>query len=172
MIYKFVLLFLYMNIDIDSFLHQCKKDGLMEEVGEMEKLDLQKILENTERESYLERKTMKDISQEIYDSLLAFPDDLREKYYTQLEDYRYVEKVCDLRLGVYTKCLGIVNNKLGRGGVLLKVDVYDDKISLLLKTGPYFQRHSFNDSVVFQKISLEEKMVLLSCEYYNNENLP
>jgi len=157
-------------MNIDSFLHSCKKDGLMEDIGEMEKLDLQKILENTDRESYLEGKTMKDISQEIYDSLLALPDDLREKYYTQLEDYRYVEKVCDLRLGIYTKCLGNVNNKLGRGGVLLKVDVYEDKISLLLKTGPYFQRHSFNDSVVFQKISLEEKMVLLSCEYYNNEN--
>jgi hypothetical protein len=143
----------------------------MEEDEEIEELDLAKILENVQIESYLEGKTMKDVSQEIYDSLLVFTDEVqREKYYTQLVDYRYVEKVCDLRLGVYTKCLSVVGNKVGKGGILVKVDVYEDKISLLCKTGAYFQRHSFNDSVIFQKLSLEEKMVLFSCDYYTQNS--
>ena len=154
-------------MNIDSFLQNFTNNELMEEIEEIEKIDLQKILENTNRESYLEGKTLKDVSQEIYDSLLVFSEDLREKYYTQLSDYRYVEKVCDLRLGVNTKCFCIHENKVGKGGFLVKVDVYEDKISLLCKNGAYFQRHSFNDSVVFQKMSVEEKMVLLSCEYCN-----
>lgn len=150
---------------IESFLHNAKKDGLLEDIEENEKIDLQKLLENANRDSlYLEGKTMKDILQEIYDSLLIFSEENREKYYTQLEGYRYIEKVCDLRLGIYTKCLSI-ENKTGKGGILVKVDVYEDKISLLCKNGCYFQRHSFNDSIIFQKLSLEEKMVLLSCEY-------
>jgi hypothetical protein len=121
--------------------------------------------------SYLEGKTLTNISQEIYDSLQGFSDEFREKYYEQLAgEFRYVEKVCDLRLGVYTKCLTILGKKVGKGGILVKVDVYEDKISLLCKMGAYFQRHSFNDSVVFQKMSLDEKMVLISNEYcYKSE---
>jgi hypothetical protein len=116
--------------------------------------------------SYLEGKTLKDISQEIYDSLEVFGEECREKYYLQLTgEFRYVERVCDLRLGVYTKCLTTVGKKAGKGGILVKVDVYEDKISLLCKMGAYFQRHSFNDSIIFQKMSLDEKMVLVSNEY-------
>ena len=123
-------------------------------------------LYETSSASYLEEKTLKDISQEIYDSLQVFEEECREKYYLQLAgDFRYVERVCDLRLGVYTKCLTIFGKKVGKGGILVKVDVYEDKISLLCKLGAYFQRHSFNDSVVFQKMSLDEKMVLVSNEY-------
>ena len=113
--------------------------------------------------AYLEGKTLKDISQEIYDSLLGFSD--KEKYYKQLEDYRYIDKVCDLRLGSYTK---IYINSKWKGGILTKIDVYEENISLLLKNKSCFQRYSFNDSIVYQKLSLDEKMILLSYEYYTN----
>jgi hypothetical protein len=110
--------------------------------------------------AYLEGKTLKDISLELYDSLLRFSD--KEKYYKQLEDYRYVEKVCDMRLGIYTK---IYINEKWKGGILTKIDVYEENISVLLKNKLSFQRYSFNDSIVYQKLCLDEKMVLLSYEY-------
>jgi len=123
------------------------------------------ILSNSSEYSYLEFKTMKDISQEIYDSLFEFVD--KEKYYKQLEEYRYVEKVCDLRLGTYTKCF--TKKKEWKGGILIKIEVFEENISILCKNGAYFQRYSFNDSIVYQKLSLEEKMILVSYDYYKNK---
>jgi hypothetical protein len=146
---------------MESFFEIAKKELALE------KLDIEKILENTTNYSYLEGKSVKQMSQDNYDSLLAYPEELREHYYKQLEEYRLVEKVCDLRLGMYTKILSenYCKVKKGKGGILVKVDVFEDKISLLCKNGAYFQRYSFNDFIVFQKISLEEKLVLLSYEY-------
>jgi hypothetical protein len=131
-----------------------------------EEVDIESLLKNLDNYSYLEGKTLKQTKQEIYDSLLEFNEELRERYYTQLEEYRYVEKVCDLCLGVYTKFfIGVSESTKVKGGILVKVDVYEDKISLLCKNGAHFQRYSFNDCLVFQKLSLDEKMVLLSSEY-------
>lgn len=123
---------------------------------------IENLLANSEMYSYLEGKTLAIISSEIYDSLEMFSE--KEKYCKQLEDYRYVEKICDLRLGIYTK---IYSNKWG-GGILVKIDVYEKNISILLKNRQFFQRYSFNDCLVYQKMSLEEKMVLYSYDYYKN----
>ena len=132
------------------------------EIDEDINKNIENMLANSEIYSYLEGKTLCDISLEIYDSLDFLSE--REKYYKQLEDYRYVEKICDLRLGIYTK---IYSNKWS-GGILVKIDVYEKNISILLKNGQFFQRYSFNDCCVYQKISLEEKMILYSNDYYKN----
>jgi hypothetical protein len=120
-------------------------------------------------ESYLEKKTMNRVSQDIYDYLLnmnELSEEDRDKYYKQLQGYRWVDKVCDLRLGKYTKCF--VHGKSGGGGILVKIDVYEENISLLCKIGTHFHRYSFNETSVFQKLSLEEQMILLSNEYLQN----
>jgi len=148
--------------EIKSFFEIAKKDN------EFNEIDVENILQNLENYSYLEGRSLTNISQEIYDSLLVFPEDVVERYYQQLEDYRIVEKVCDLRLGIYTKFLDGSQKKKGKGGILVKIDVFEDKISLLCKNGIQFQRYSFNDSLVYQKLSLDEKMVLLSFDYYKN----
>jgi hypothetical protein len=147
--------------DIKSFFEIAKKDV------EFNEFDIENLLKNLENYSYLEGKSLTDISQEIYDSLLAFRKEDIERYYQQLQDYRFVEKVCDLRLGIYTKFLDS-SHKKGKGGILVKIDVLEDKISLLCKNGIQFQRYSFNDSIVYQKLSLDEKMILLSFDYYKN----
>uniref|UniRef100_A0A6C0I134 Uncharacterized protein n=1 Tax=viral metagenome TaxID=1070528 RepID=A0A6C0I134_9ZZZZ len=146
---------------MESFFEIAKKEL------DLEKMDIEKILENSDEYSYLEGKSLKQLSQDNYDSLLAYPEELREHYYKQLEEYRLVEKVCDLRLGIYTKFLfeKYCKSKKGKGGILVKIDVLEDKISLLCKNGAYFQRYSFNDFIVFQKLSLDEKLVLLSFDY-------
>jgi hypothetical protein len=67
---------------------------------------------------------------------------------------------------IYTKCFND-DNKQG-GGILVKIDVFEEKISLLCKNGSHFQRYSFNDSLIYQKLSMEEKMIVLSYEYFEN----
>jgi hypothetical protein len=150
--------------EMKSLFENAKKEN---ESNELSKIDIETILQNSENYSYLEGKSLNIVSQEIYDSLLVYPGNLIEHYYQQLvEDYRFVEKVCDLRLGIYTKFLD--GSQKAKGGILVKIDVYEDKISLLCKNGIHFQRYSFNDCLVYQKLSLEEKMVLLSFDYYKN----
>lgn len=141
-----------------SILELANKDQIDEDINK----NIENMLANSEMYSYLEGKTLLDISSEIYDSLEFFSE--KEKYYKQLEGYRYVEKICDLRLGVYSK---IYSNKWS-GGILVKIDVYEKNISILLKNGQFFQRYSFNDCRVYQKMSLEEKMILCSYNYYKN----
>ena len=107
-----------------------------------------------------ERKTVRDLVSSIHDGryreqkarMLSIYDKYQLSYIIEEDDV------------ISSK---IYSNKWS-GGILVKIDVYEKNISILLKNGQFFQRYSFNDCCVYQKISLEEKMILYSNDYYKN----
>lgn len=129
-------------------------------------------LENLDR-SYLDGKSMRDISQEIYDVLVerlhSNPEQL-QTYYKKLEGYRLVERVCDLRMGTQLRPLLLSDMRLAAGGILVKIDVQDEGVGLLCKSRGHFQRYSFNHCLVFHKLTVDEQMILVANEADMGEN--
>ena len=79
--------------------------------------------------------------------------------------YQYINRVCDIRLGRFIRSIKKGTSILHRGGILSSIDVKDSGVVLLcrnVKNG--FFRLKWDDCLLFQQLSLEEKMILsLDC---------
>jgi hypothetical protein len=84
----------------------------------------------------------------------------------RLMGYRYVDRVCDLRNGQLIRW--IKNDKLTNGGLLMNVKIENNGVLLLCKNNANrFFNVRFDDSVLFQKLSMEEQIVLMA----NSQNI-
>lgn len=132
-------------------------------------IDIDKLLEDIESETteYLEGKTVEIIYNRIKTVIINScffqnTDSIIEK----LIGYRYIERVCELRLGVYCRWINKTSKKLEAGGIIISTKICDEGIQVICKTA--FGRHvsfRFNESIVFQKLTVEEQLILLAYEH-------
>lgn len=145
-------------------------------------IDVDKLLAKIENEDnhYLENKTLQDISKDIFDALGEFDisKDLASNFCERLSGYRYVERVCDLRNGKMMRWIKRPTNvslnqkSLTNGGILMNIKIENSGVQLLCRNNSNrFFNIKFDDCLVFQKLTMEEQLILMSYEYIDNSEV-
>jgi hypothetical protein len=128
-------------------------------------IDVNHILEKTEKEHYLENKSLDDISNDIFSEIrnLNLTEDTMKDYCTRLYGYRHVDRVCDLRNGRFMRWIKKTDKKLTNGGLLINVKLDVNGTVLLCKNNSNrFFNVRFDDCIIFQKLTMEEQFILLA----------
>jgi predicted HTH transcriptional regulator len=145
-------------------------------------IDINKLLDKVENSdaSYLENKTLRDISQEVLQSLesLELPDNIVMSYCLRLTGYRLVDRICDLRNGRMMRWIkinpeteglkneGLKNRVLTNGGILMSVKIENRGILLLCRNNMNrFFNVRFDDCLIYQKLTMDEQLIVMSTEY-------
>jgi predicted HTH transcriptional regulator len=141
-------------------------------------IDINKLLDKVENNdaSYLENKTLKDISREILQSLesLELPDSIIMSYCLRLTGYRLVDRICDLRNGRMMRWIKINPQAAGasssriltNGGILMSVKIENRGILLLCRNNMNrFFNVRFDDCLIYQKLTMDEQLIVMSTEY-------
>jgi hypothetical protein len=75
-----------------------------------------------------------------------------------MEDYQLIEELHEIKEGRYIKWFKIEERKW-RGGFVVKVDIEEDGARILVKKGIYLMTCIVDDSIVYQKLSLDEQLI-------------
>ena len=136
-------------------------------IDENELLD---ALENETNSSIvnLTNRKIKEHKNTILQQIFSKKEDLK-KYNKVLKDYRYCNDMRDIQYGFFVRWFNLKdedNISLKKGAVILDMLIVEGGVQLLLKT---FRNNlfkiKFDEVVLFQKISREEKLILSVLEY-------
>jgi hypothetical protein len=130
--------------------------------------DLLNSLENKNND-YLIDKTLNDIQNEIINIFNQnnFSKEKTRELCQKLADYRYVDEIYELHKGKHVRWItpGNNNNKLTNGGIVVDVKFLDNGTHVLcMNNQRRFIQYKFDDSLTFQKLSLEEQLILMAYE--------
>jgi hypothetical protein len=155
---------------------------LLDSINANDYLDAVENKNNT----YLENKTSNIIVDEIVKSFNDLGDDEPEfrisnndqiKYIKALSGYRYVDELDVLHLGKYTRWIQKYADtapyyKMASGGFLVAIDFIETGIILTVKIwrAPWVIRISFDDCLIYQKLSYGEYLVLMANDYLLSRN--
>jgi hypothetical protein len=135
-------------------------------------INIEELLENIESETteYLEGKSLKTISKTIRNILesTGYFQNI-DSIFDKLIGYRYVERVCEIRPGVYIRWINPDKKRLESGGTVISVKICEKCVQVICKT--VIGRHisfRFNECVVFQKLTTEEQLILMAYEHIEN----
>jgi hypothetical protein len=119
----------------------------------------------TPNTDYLEGKTLKSISKDVFDSLAE--NVCRESHCQKLVGYRLVDEIYQLHKGKHVRWIRLEHpEKLMVGGILVDIRFTDNGVNLLcrLHTGRFTQ-YRFDQCLTYQKLSDEEQMILALYEH-------
>jgi len=161
------------EIDIQEIFENAKKDPSL-----FSSIDIDELLDKIENETneYLENKTLSDISKIIFETLVEYScqnpklsQEMIQQYCNKLSGYRCVERICDLRQGIYIRWMKHGETKLANGGIVVNVKI-GDEVQIVCKTHiGSFLSIKFNDCILFQKLTMEEQLILMSYDYIQKE---
>jgi len=144
-------------------------------------VDVDNLLQSLEKESheYLENKSFKTIAEDIINELrsLSIREDEIPALCNKLNEYFIVKNIHEFRKSHFIRYIKKGETKLYNGGIL--VNVYksnkgDKEITYvkLLIFGNRFITIRLDDYVFFQKLTPDEKIILLSFDYIEKLYLP
>ena len=132
-------------------------------------IDIDALIKKMENNHYLENKSLDDVSKEIFDAIHSLgcseeDEENQQKICMRLSGYRLVDRICDLRNGRLVRWIKKKNPKiLTNGGLLVNVSIENTGVKLLCKNNMNrFFNFFFDDCLVFQKLSVEEQIVLMA----------
>lgn len=154
-------------MDYNKLLEEAREDPSL-----FSTIDVDELLSKVENANHLENKTIRTIARENHDVIaeLNISEELLQKFCDKLTGYRHVDKICDLLLGRIVIVIKRQNpTKLIGYSSVVRIDILDNGVYFLLLTcNRKFLRFKFDECVVFQKLTTEEQLVLMSCEYAQN----
>lgn len=164
-----------MQNDISEIYENALKDPtLLSTININELLD---TLEDDNKSSYLENKTLKMINKEVYDAIseLGCSEEQHVDLYSRLMGYRLVSEICYLHVGKFVKAIrrdgsakismmGIVSNiKFNDNGILIRIIVPSSKKNLHMN-------YLFDNYITFQKLSDNEQLILMAYDTLESMN--
>ncbi len=136
-------------------------------------IDVDTLLDKIDEKHFLENKTVQDLSKEILEALqtISCPD--IEKLCLRLSGYQFIDRLCDLRLGRLVRWIKRTGNSLTNGGILMDVKIENKGVKLLCKNNMnrFFSIY-FDDCLIFQKLSMEEQIVLMASSSSSSSSIP
>ncbi len=78
----------------------------------------------------------------------------------KLKEYRHVDEMNDIRVGCYARWINIENKTLANGGIIVKVDIGENGIYIVLKNNYKLFTILFDNVFLFQKITNQEHIIL------------
>ena len=166
------------NINITELFENAKKDPDL-----FSKIDVNELLKAVENENtdYLENKTLKSISQEIFDTLSKIPCEPEKikQWCDNLIGYRLVSEIYELHKQKFVKTICIYDEKTGEppsyyrmkaNGKVANIRFITTGTQILCVSPPQrFTQYKFDHHLTFQELSEEEQMILMAYEYITEE---
>jgi len=158
------------KIDVNEILTNAMQDPSL-----FSSLDIETLLDSIENEKndYLENKTMKMITSDIYEKVneLTLEADAKLDFCKKLIGYRYVDEVHELHKGKHVRWFRkptkhSFTNKLTNGGIVVDIKFLDNGTHVLCMNSKHrFIQFKFDNSIIFQKLSVEEQLLLMAYEH-------
>jgi hypothetical protein len=150
--------------EIRNLFQQAKNDPSL-----FSQLNVDEILNTIENDkyNYLENKTLMSISQEVLTELqkIKYLDDIIiQNYHNKLKEYVLVTEIFELKKGHYIRYIKKNETKLHTGSVFLDVKFKNGGVYLMVVSWKTIVQIKMDDFIIFQKLTPEEKLVLLSFE--------
>ena len=147
-------------MDIDEAFREAREDPTL-----LSTIDIEAVIKKTDDVHYIEGKTVADISKEVFEAInpLDIPEENKQDICQRLIGYRWVDRLCDLRSGRLVRW--VKKDKLTNGGLLMNVKIENTGVILLCKNnvGRFFCV-KWDDTIVFQRLTMEEQLVLMANE--------
>ena len=138
-----------------------------------ENTHLVKALDNENNASIMNynNRKIKSIKNDYLQKLLLSKEKLKE-YHKKLKDYRYVDDLTDLQYGRYIRWINLNNPEkldLTRGGMIIDIKILTNGIHIVCKN-TYNHRFQIklDECYIFQKLTDQEKILLLALDYVEN----
>ena len=164
------------KIDINELFENAMKDPTL-----FSTMDIDKLLESIENDKndYLQNKSMKIITKEIYETIqnLQLSQKTKLEYFQKLLGYRLVDDVHELHVGKHVRWIReqvLTNGQakvLTNGGIVTTIKFLDNGTQVLCKSsGQRFIQFKFDECIIFQKMSLEEQLIMMAYDYLDNKS--
>lgn len=133
---------------------------------------LKQSIENENNKSILNltTKIIKERKEEIINELPIYKSEKNE-IKKKLKEYRYIDEIQELHIGTFIRWIKFKSdNEISiTNGALLTDVLFEDNIQLLLKNNMNrFFRVNFNDNLIFQKLTDQEKIILFAIDNIDN----
>jgi hypothetical protein len=155
------------KIDINKLFENAMKDPSL-----FSTMDIDKLLESIENDKndYLQNKSMKKITKEIYRTIqkIRTPQKTQFEYCQKLIGYRLIDDVHELHVGKHIRWIREDSQAqvLTNGGIVTTIKFLDNGTHVLCKgNGVRFIQFKFDDCIIFQKMSLEEQLIMMAYDY-------
>lgn len=103
---------------------------------------------------------------------LQLQRDTLKLFHKKLTNYRYCSDMSDLQYGFYIRWIPLKNPDniyITNGGLLCDMKIVNDQIHIICKNNRNrVIQFKFDEVIVFQKISPQEKVILSVLDYLNN----
>jgi len=130
---------------------------------------LDSLMQNIDKDTtyhYLVGKTRENINNEKEEILCNYGQS--EKWSQSLAMYRVIHDIQDLRLGIHTRWIRENPGKdpiLTNGGIHVQTKFLDKGTYIVLKNGKKIMQYNLDHCKTFQKITLEEWVVIMANEH-------
>ena len=128
-------------------------------------------IENENNKSILNltTKVIKERKEEILNEIPVNKKE-RSQLKKKLKEYRYIDEMHELHIGAFIRWIKFnSDNEVSiTNGALLTDVLFEDNIQLLLKNNMNrFFKVNFNDNLIFQKITDQEKIILFAIDNFD-----
>lgn len=132
-------------------------------------LDIDNLLDSIEstKNDYLDNKTMSDISNEIREKVeeTGISHEKKEAIIAKLNGYRVVDEIYELHKGKMVRWIRNDTEKLTNGGIVTDIKFLENGVHVLcMNSQRRFIQYKYDDCYTFQKMSIEEQLILMAYE--------
>lgn len=137
-------------------------------------LDIENLitsLEN-ERNDYLENKTLIGIADEIRNvfATSGIIQSTQDELCNKLYEYRLVDELHELHKGKHVRWYRPDKQLLTNGGIVMDIKFTDNGTQVLcMSSGRRFIQYKFDDCITFQKMSMEEQLIVMAYQHTNGD---
>ena len=138
-------------------------------------MDINNLLHSLENESNasimnLTSVKIKEHKNNILQRLQLERSKLKEMH-KKLKEYRYCTDMSDLQYGFYIRWIPLKNPEniyITNGGILCDMKIINDQIHIICKNNRNrLIQFKFDETIIFQKLSPQEKVILSVLDYVN-----
>lgn len=122
--------------------------------------EIEIALNNNKNEGILKytKQSIQSKKKDIIHELFSVKE--RKEILQKLKEYRHVDELNDIRVGCYARWINIQNKSLANGGIIIKVDIGENGIYVVLKNNFKIFTILFDNVFLFQKITNQEHIIL------------
>ena len=170
------------NINVSEIFEKAKNDPEL-----FANIDIDQLLNAIQDEStdYLDNKTINTINDDIFKSLyeIGYRGEQLKEYCEKLIGYRLVNELFELHKGKLVKTIRLFDDdyksvipKLRMHGKVSNIKFLDNGthvVCMMFINGRFSNRYvqyKFDQYLTFQKLSDDENLILLTYEYFSNNN--
>uniref|UniRef100_A0A6C0D1G7 Uncharacterized protein n=1 Tax=viral metagenome TaxID=1070528 RepID=A0A6C0D1G7_9ZZZZ len=131
--------------------------------------ELEEVMNEIKKYNIQDSQTIKKAKLEMLKELLSNNSEIKE-YYKLLKEYRYVDEIDELRYGSYIRWFNITDPEatltLLRGGFIADI-TNKNGVNILCKNRNKFFTIKMDKSVIFQKNTSQEKLLIQILDHIN-----